>query len=104
MLREWTMGQEHWGSNNITALDNFVRYSEMCQDSMNIFRYMEEKSICTFMPQFWLKKAEVLFEVGDYEGCFSSLQEALFRKEMFKGDDEHNDSPTPMIDIEKKIE
>jgi hypothetical protein len=48
---------------------------------------MEEKSICTFMPQFWLKKAQVLFELGDYEGCFSSLQEALFRKEMFKGDD-----------------
>jgi len=52
----------------------------MCQDSLNVFRYMEEKSICTFMPQFWLKKAQVLFELGDYEGCFSSLQEALFRK------------------------
>ena len=42
--------------------------------------------------------------VGDYEGCFSSLQEALFRKEMFKGDDENGESTTQMIDIEKKIE
>lgn len=65
---------------------------------------MEDKSICTFMPQFWLKKAEILFQLGDYEECFSSLQEALFRKEMFKGDDESGDGLTQMIDIEKKIE
>lgn len=41
-------------------------YLDQCQDPIHIYKYMEEKSICTFMPQYWLKKADYYYDIGEY--------------------------------------
>lgn len=51
----------------------------MCSDPLNVYRYMEEKVICTFLPAFWLSKAHYLAECGDYRNCFECLEEARSR-------------------------
>lgn len=50
-----------------------------CSDPENILRFMEEKAICTFMPEYWILKAEYLADVGDFASAFESIEEAYLR-------------------------
>lgn len=56
-------------------------YQRMCSDPLLVFRHMEEKAIATFMPEFWIEKALVYGEIGDYVNCFESLDLAQSRVE-----------------------
>lgn len=55
-------------------LSNFKHYMQSCADPENILRFMEEKAICTFMPEYWLLKAEHLAEVGDFASSFECIE------------------------------
>lgn len=55
-------------------LSNFEHYMQSCADPENILRFMEEKAICTFMPEYWLLKAEHLAEVGDFASSFECIE------------------------------
>lgn len=63
----------------MAIFSNFKAYIQLSSDPHNIFRYMEEKAICTFLPEFWILKAEYLAEDGDYDGCFECIEEAHSR-------------------------
>lgn len=56
------------------VLANFKNYIQLCKDPENIFRFMEEKAICTFMPEYWLLKAEHLADVGDFASSFECIE------------------------------
>ena len=51
-----------------------MKYQALCRDPLLVFRFMEEKAICTFLPIFWVTKANMLAEIGDYRGGFESLE------------------------------
>lgn len=51
----------------------------MCCDPLNIFKYMEEKSICVFLGNYWINKAETLAKMGDFKNAFLCIQEAESR-------------------------
>jgi hypothetical protein len=58
-----------------------MSYAALCADPENIFRYMEEKAICTFLSAYWIHKAEYLADIGDYIGCFECIEDANSRSE-----------------------
>jgi hypothetical protein len=45
-----------------------------CSDPENILRFMEEKAICTFMPEYWILKAEHHADVGDFTSAFECIE------------------------------
>jgi hypothetical protein len=49
-------------------------YVKLVQDPLNVFRYMEEKSLCIFLTNFWVAKSEYLAEIADYRNAFSCLE------------------------------
>lgn len=51
----------------------------MCSDPLNVFKYMEEKSICLFLGNYWINKAETLAEMGECKNAFLCIQEAQSR-------------------------
>jgi hypothetical protein len=61
------------------VIGNFRNYMQNCSDPENILRFMEEKAICTFMPEYWILKAEYLADVGDFASAFESIEEAYLR-------------------------
>ena len=65
-LEAFTRDPAHWGSNSLFVLSTFISYQQMCQDPLHVCQYMEEKSICTFMPQYWLAKATLFSDMGEY--------------------------------------
>jgi len=65
-LEIYTQDHSHHGVNCRQILDNYLNYVTICKDQHNVFRFMEEKAICTFLPAFWLAKAHYLSEFGDY--------------------------------------
>ena len=65
-LIDFTQDTNHHGVNSPEILSNFMKYQKMCCDPLNVFRFMEEKVICTFMPEFWIEKSFVEAKMGDY--------------------------------------
>ena len=53
----------------------------MVKDPLLVFRYMEEKAICIFLSDFWLEKAKVHAELGDYVTAFECIVLARSRTE-----------------------
>lgn len=47
-----------------------MAYQSLCSDPLLVFRYMEEKAVCTFLASFWIAKAEVYAQLGDYANSF----------------------------------
>lgn len=58
-----------------------MNYKDLCSDPLLVFRYMEEKVICTFLAAFWMSKAQIYAEIGDYSNCFESVELAKSRTE-----------------------
>lgn len=81
MLEKYTQNSIYHGLNSPEILDNFMNYQKICSDPLLVFRYMEEKAICTFLPAFWIKKAEIYAEIGDYSNCFECIEFAWSRTE-----------------------
>jgi hypothetical protein len=73
-LENYTKDHAHHGVNCPTLLGNFRNYMQGCSDPENILRFMEEKAICTFMPEFWMLKADHLADVGDYTAAFECVE------------------------------
>ena len=50
-----------------------MKYQKICRDPLNIFRYMEEKAVCTLMPEYWLEKSSFCAKLGQYRECFDCI-------------------------------
>lgn len=78
-LREWTRSEKHHGSNSSRLLGEFLEYARQCSDPLNVYRYMEEKAICTFLPRYWIAKARLHADHGHYRLALECLEEASSR-------------------------
>ena len=67
---EFTKQTTHYGSDSAEVLDKFLLYAKLCRDPINIFLYMEEKTICTFTSHYWVSRADYYAEIGDYKSAF----------------------------------
>lgn len=45
------------GTESYEALEKFLLYASYVQDPLNVFRYMEESTICIYIPLFWYAKS-----------------------------------------------
>ena len=61
-----------------------MQYAGLCSDPLNVFKYMEEKSICIYLGNFWLNQSQVLAEMGDFSNSFLCLKEAISRDHIEK--------------------
>jgi uncharacterized protein VirK/YbjX len=78
-LCEWTRSGKHHGSNSSRLLEEFLEYARQCSDPLNVYRYMEEKAICTFLPRYWIAKARLHADAGHYRLSLECLEEARSR-------------------------
>lgn len=62
----------------------FIQYSEQCSDPMNVFKYMEEKSICIYLANYWCSRSNLFAEMGDFRDAIVCLKEAILRNHIVK--------------------
>lgn len=79
-LEHFIINPDLAGSESFEVLEKFLLYIKFVKDPFNVFRYMEEKSICIYFPLFWYTKSEYFAEIGDYRNAFLCLKEAESRK------------------------
>lgn len=83
-LESYTRQSCLYGQNDELILNQFMKYADLCSDPLNIFNYMEEKSICIFLGNYWIRRAELFAEMGDFIDACTCLKEAVSRDHIVK--------------------